>query len=189
MTDNEIIAAIKNGNEEAYQEMVNKYQQKVLNICNGYLKNHEDALDLTQDIFVRVYFALHKFKGEARFSTWLYRIVVNMSINRLKKLKRERIWQSLDLLFEKENQDATFHPSEDASQLETEERKEVLYNALDKLSEKQKTALVLNRLKDFSYKEVGEIMNVSTSEVGVLINRGMKKLEGTILRIYQKDTI
>jgi len=189
MTDNEIIAQINHGNEGAFNKLVNRYQEMVLNICYGFLNNREDALDLTQDVFVKVFFTLKKFRGQSKFSTWLYRIAVNSSINYLKKNKKQRIWQELDVLFEKESNSKHQQENPAHKNLESEDRKAVLFKAMESLPDKQKTAITLNRLQEFSYKEVAAIMKVNTSEVGVLINRGMKKVRSNILKEYKKEEL
>ena len=85
MTDSEVIKLILQGDKEKFRILVEKYQQMVFRTCMGFLHNKDDADDLTQDVFIQVYQSLPRFKGESAFSTWIYRIAVNASLNKIRK--------------------------------------------------------------------------------------------------------
>ena len=83
ITDKEIIERVKNGDKNAYDLLVLKYQQRVINLISRFVKNHADALDVSQETFIKAYKALPNFRGESAFYTWLYRIAVNTAKNHL----------------------------------------------------------------------------------------------------------
>jgi len=99
MTDKEIINLILQGDREKFRILVEKYQQLVFRTCLGFLHNKDDADDLTQDIFIQAYQSLKGFKGEASFSTWIYRIAVNASLNKVRKPSGKIILQRLGSFF------------------------------------------------------------------------------------------
>lgn len=86
MTDEQLIKEIRSGNLTAFSTLMERYQQQVFRVAMGFLHVKEDAEDLTQEIFIRLYETLHTFHADAAFSTWLYRITVNMSRNQLHRL-------------------------------------------------------------------------------------------------------
>lgn len=175
--------------EKAFQFFVEKYHKLVLNICNNILNNIDDAMDVSQEVFIKIYESIDSFRGDSKITTWLYRISVNKSLNYLRSKKKQKWFTSIDVLFGDENknidpEDKELKPGEN---IELEENKKALYYALRKLTEKQNIAISLNNFEDLSYKEIAEIMNISVTEVGVLINRGKKKLQKLIIDYYKSN--
>ena len=99
MTDKELIKAIKKNDQQAFKQLVEKNQQLVVNICTGFLHNIADAEDIAQDVFIEVYLSVHKFREDAKISTWLYRIAVNKSLNHIRDNKKHKILRSIDNIF------------------------------------------------------------------------------------------
>lgn len=189
MDEKILLDKIANKDERAFQIFVDKYHHLVLNICNNILNNYDDAMDVSQEVFIKLYESINSFRGDSKITTWLYRISVNKSLNYLRSKKKQKWFTSLDLIFSNDNktieiEDADRKPDEN---IELEENKKALYYALSKLSKKQNIAITLNNFEDLSYKEISEIMNISVTEVGVLINRGKKKLQKLILDYYEKN--
>jgi len=107
MTDNEIIRSVLQGNSNSYRYLVEKYQQMVFRTCIGFVHNKDDADDLTQDTFIQAYQALKRFKGDSAFSTWLYRIAVNASLNKIRKSPLNNILQRIENLTGRKNERET----------------------------------------------------------------------------------
>ena len=189
MDDNLLIKKIAQKDEKAFQLFVDKYQHLVLNVCNNILNNMDDAMDVSQEVFMKIYNTIDSFRGDANVKTWLYRIAVNYSLNFLRSRKKQKWFTNLDVLFS-DNKDSLepidieLKPGED---IEQAENKKALYYALGKLPEKQNTAISLHNFEDLAYNEISEIMNISVSEVGVLINRGKKKLHKLILKYFENN--
>jgi len=190
MTDQQIIQGIQRGEEAAFRELVENYQEMVINVCNSFLHNRDDALDVSQDVFIKAYHSISSFRGQSRLSTWLYRIAVNMSLNFIRDKKRKNIFSSLDVLFHNTGSDASesIEDSSDSApqRMEREEQKNILYRSLENLPKKQKVALTLNKLEELPYKQVAEIMGISISETGVLINRAKKSLQKKMAAEFKK---
>jgi RNA polymerase sigma-70 factor (ECF subfamily) len=96
MNDKELVKRICEGDENSFRLLVEKYQDIVFRTCHGFLKNVEDSEDLTQEVFIKVFHKIQDFRGESEFSTWLYRIAVNMSINVLRQNKRRQLFEDIE---------------------------------------------------------------------------------------------
>ena len=180
MNDEQLVEQFQNGETKAFDELVRRYQNHVLNTCFRYLNNKDEAQDAAQEIFVKLYHALPKFKPRAKFSTWLYRIVVNHSLN-MKRSKKRRDWiQSMGGL--KKDDVAQVNlvqaPGSETpeARLQAQERLEIVQHALNKLNHAQRTAVILHRFEELSYKEIASVMGASVSSVESLIFRAKKNL-------------
>lgn len=175
---------------EDFETIVKNHQEKVRNICYRFVKNKEDADDLAQEVFMQVYESLSYFRKEANISTWIYRIAVNKSLDFLRKKKRKkRFGQLVSIVgFGEKQESEVAIPSGDNPHrnLEAMERKEILDNAIEKLSENQKKAIVLSKYEGFSNKEIAEIMNLSVSAVEALLHRAKKNLHQLLYQYFER---
>ena len=180
MDDKDAIALILKGDREKFRLLVEKYQQMVFRTCLGFVHNKEDADDLTQDVFIRAYQSLSRFKGNSAFSTWLYRIAVNASLNRIRK-------SPLNILFRKPGDiSADIKEKEFFYQLKDEDNPEkilirqehvkMVHRALESLPENQRTAMVLSKYDELPQKDIAEIMKISEGAVEALLQRAKKNL-------------
>ena len=180
MTEREIISLILHGDRNKFRILVDRYQPMVFRTCMGFLHNKDDADDLTQEIFIQAFKSLQGFKGAASFSTWIYRIAVNASLNKVRKSSGNPILQRLDTLFGAGKEKEISFPAYDAENPESilirQEHKEWVKNALDSLPENQRTAIVLSKYDDLSQKEIAEIMNTTEGAIEALIQRAKKNL-------------
>ena len=163
-----------------------KYQKMVFRTCMGFVHNKDDAEDLTQDVFLQAYKSLSNFKGEAAFSTWIYRIAVNISLNKVRKSPVKIIMDQLDsFLGSDKGNKSPFSVAETESPeniLISREHTAWLNKALDSLPENQRTAIVLSKYDDLSQKEIAVIMNTSEGAVEALIQRAKKNLRDKLSR-------
>jgi RNA polymerase sigma-70 factor (ECF subfamily) len=189
MDEKVLLDKIAEKDEKAFQVFVEKYHQLVLNVCNNILNNYDDAMDVSQEVFIKIYESVDSFRRDSKVTTWLYRISVNKSLNYLRSRKKQKWFSSLDVIFgdDKTSSDPEDKELKPGENIELEENKKALYNALRKLPEKQNIAISLNNFEDLSYKEISEVMGISVTEVGVLINRGKKKLHKLIIDYYKKN--
>jgi RNA polymerase sigma-70 factor, ECF subfamily len=189
MNDIEIIRLILQGDRQIFRMLVEKYQSMIFRTSMGFLHNKDDADDLTQDIFIQAYQSLHSFKGESSFSTWLYRIAVNASLNRVRKNSRNPVLNRLDSLFgsgkEKEISFPVFDTENPESILIRQEHSKWIQKALDSLPENQKTAIVLSKYDDLSQKEIAEIMKTTEGAVEALIQRAKTNLRVRLSSSYK----
>jgi len=193
MTDSEIIRLILQGDQDKFRVLVERYQSMVFRTCMGFLHNKDDADDLTQDIFIKSYQSLRGFKEEAAFSTWIYRIAVNASLNKKRKDARNPILQRFDVLFGAVKDNEFSFSISDAENPESilirQEHSEWVQKALDRLPDNQKTAIVLSKYDDLSQKEIAEIMNTTEGAVEALIQRAKSNLREKLSSLQKKKRI
>jgi RNA polymerase sigma-70 factor, ECF subfamily len=191
MTDNEVIVMILRGNPDKYRVLVEKYQAMTFRTCMGFLHNKDDADDLTQEVFIQAYQSLKSFKGEAAFSTWIYRIAVNASLNRVRKNSRNPILNRIDTLFvvgkEREISIPAYDTEDPESILISNEKNKWIQDALDSLPENQRTAIVLSKYDDMSQKEIAGIMQTTEGAVEALIQRAKANLRVKLSSSFKKS--
>lgn len=186
MCEEEIIESIRGGDQHAFKQLVETYQQMVSGTCYAFIHNKEEAKDITQDVFVQVYESIGSFRGECKLSTWIYRIAVNRSINYRRSL-RGRI-QRINI--EQWNRQKEICTDELLPQeaMEKQERINLLHRAIDHLPLNQRTVLILNKYEDLSYKEITEITGFSLSSVESLLFRARQNLEKFLNRNKHKTS-
>jgi RNA polymerase sigma-70 factor, ECF subfamily len=191
MTDNEVIAMILRGNPDKYRVLVEKHQAMIFRTCMGFLHNKDDSDDLTQEVFIQAYQSLKSFKGEAAFSTWIYRIAVNASLNRVRKNSRNPILNRIDTLFvvgkEREISIPAFDTEDPESILISNEKSKWIQDALDSIPENQRTAIVLSKYDDLSQKEIAGIMQTTEGAVEALIQRAKANLRVKLSSTFKKS--
>jgi RNA polymerase sigma factor (sigma-70 family) len=176
-TEIELIAQLKQGNEAAFKQVFDAHQDRIYNTILYMIQSAEEAEDLTQEVFVDVFLSMENFKAQSKLSTWIYRIAVNKALNhqRFKKAKK-RLGAVLSIfnLSPADNAPDFIHPG---ILLENKELSESLYQAINQLPEKQKTAFVLRQLEDLSYIEIAEVMQTTTPSVESLLFRAKQNLQ------------
>ena len=195
MDEKVLVGQLKEGSEDAFRYIVDKYQLKVINTCHAYLHNRDEAEDIAQDVFMEVFKSIHSFRGEAGLSTWIYRIAINKSLNQQKRNKRNRIFTSLNpFVRSDDNEDgsgniADINLENAETQLVNQEQKKVLFAAIDRLPENQRTAFLLRKYEDLSYKEIAEVMQTSVSSVESLLFRSKSNLKKALNKAYERNEI
>ena len=191
MEDIEIINHILGNREIGFKTLVVKYQLMVVNTCYGFVHNREDAEDIAQEVFIEVHKSIHKFRKEAKISTWLYRISVNKSLNFIRDNKKNTWFQSLDILFNSEKKTGKVielsNPVNDTPDkiIENKETADFIYEAISTLPENQKVAFTLHKYEDLSYKEIAEVMELSLSSVESVLFRAKKNLQTKLIKQYK----
>jgi RNA polymerase sigma factor (sigma-70 family) len=175
LTITQAIEDIKNKGEEGLRFIINEYEQNVYNTVLGLVQNQANAEELTQDVFVKVYHKISSFKGEAAFSTWLYRIAVNESLSFLRKQKAKKRFAIFSFLGNKEEATAIdfVHPG---IILEQKENATILFKAIKKLPEQQQIAFVLKNIEQLKQNEIASIMQITEGAVEALIQRAKQGL-------------
>lgn len=173
-SDSKLLTLIAAGDQPAFEQLVLRHQGKVLNLIYRFTWNRQDAEDLAQEVFLKVWKYARTFRGRSAFSTWLYRLAVNTCLNYRQKKKIET--EPLPLLGE-------FAAEANAAGAEilTRERESLLNKALNGLPVRQKMAIILAGFEGKSYEEIAAIMEISVSAVETLLFRARQNL-GKILR-------
>lgn len=184
MTDKEIIELILKGEKDQFRLIVEKYQQMVFRTCMGYVHNKDDADDLTQEVFILAYQGLSGFRQESSFSTWLFRIAINASLNNVRKNSKSFIFRQIDDFFGLDKGEKTgieYSNNEDPESIMIgEEHRTWVRKGLDRLPESQRTAIILSKFDDLSQKEISDIMKISEGAVEALIQRAKANLRTSL---------
>ena len=180
--DKEIIERVKNGDKKAYDLLVLKYQQRVINLISRFVKNHADALDVSQETFIKAYKALPNFRGESAFYTWLYRIAVNTAKNHLTVQSRKITKSDYDVT-EIEQIEGNMTLTEQATPenlLFKDELQETVLNTIENLPEDLKSAIMLREIEGLSYEEIAAVMECPVGTVRSRIFRARETIDNKI---------
>jgi len=190
LSEEHFISQLRAGDHSAYNELVRLFGDKVHNTTISILQNEEDAEDITQEVFIEVFKSVHGFKGQSTLSTWIYRIAVVKSLEYLRKKKRKKRFAVVQSLFGMESvlpdidKPHFYHPG---AQLENKERSAILFAAIDKLADSQKTAFVLHKIEGLSYTEIADVMKTTVSSVESLMFRAKQNLQKLLADYYNKN--
>ncbi len=190
LDDLTLLAGIRSGNEKVFESLVEHYQDMVYNTCLGILQNEEDAEDISQEVFIKAYGSAKGFRGEAKLSTWLYRIAVTASLDLIRSRRRKKRFAVVLSLFgmadgdEVADQSPFSHPG---VALENKERAAVLFKVLESLPENQRVAFTLHKVEGLSYREIGEVLKTTVPAVESLIHRAKDNLRHQLAEFYKEQ--
>ena len=175
LSDHDLIDSAKRGDEPAFAEIVRRYRNPITNYLYRFLNDYEEAVDLAQETFVRVYFALERYHTEFAFSTYIYRIATNLAISELRKRKRRKL-VSLTGFFQYGDEDEEdFHPPDakplpDVDLVENEQSK-MIARAIATLPEKYRAPIILREVEGKTYEEVAAILDLGLGTTKSRISR------------------
>ncbi len=185
MNEFELIQGLRKRDESAFRYLVDQYQDRVYNTALGIVQNAQDAEDVAQEVFIQVFKSIDQFKGEARLSTWLYRIATTRSLDLLRSRKSKKRQGILHRLLGTENEILFEIPdfNHPGVMLDRKENAAKLFKAIRQLPENQKIAFTLHKVEDLSYQEISEVMKSSVPAVESLMHRARQNLK----KILEKD--
>jgi RNA polymerase sigma-70 factor, ECF subfamily len=193
MDEAQLIKGIQQGDRKSFQLLVETYQRMVVNTCLGIVHNKADAEDLAQDVFLEIFRTAENFRGDAKISTWLYRIATNRSLNLIRNNKRKRFFQSIEETFisgrNRASEISENRGDQPDQNITDQQRSDFLHRAIDQLPEKQRTAFTLNKYEELPYQQIAEIMEISLASVESLIHRAKKNLQEQLLDCYKKKCV
>ena len=179
LSDHQLMEAVAHGHEEAFAEILSRYRDRITNFIFRFLNNREDAMDLAQETFVRLYFAAGRYHRGYAFSTYLYRIAANLAISEIRRRKRQRIF-SLNGFFASDDDEKDLDPPDNADlpdrQLEADFRSRAIGRAIASLPEKYRLPIVLRDVEGLAYEEVAEILGLGLGTTKSRISRGRAML-------------
>ncbi len=175
--ETDMISRCQQGDQEALKEIFDKYHKKVYSIAYGVVRQREEALDVVQEVFIKLFRSVKDFKGRSQFYTYLYRMAMNTAIDHKRKAGKQ-FMSSLD-------EEGSFEPSDEAEkgperillQRELEDRVKL---AMDKLPDEQKAALIFRDVEGLSYQEMAETMGCSIGTVMSRLHYGRKKMQESL---------
>ena len=186
MEEQQLITNLKTSSEIAFKELVDLSRDCVYNTVLGFVQNEEDAEEITQDVFIKVFENINGFRGDAKLATWLYRIAVTQSLEFLRKRKRKKRYGFLVSIFHKK-EDEWQRPDFNHPGIKTEKKETaaVLFKAIRQLPEQQQTAFLLQKTENLSQTEIADVMNLSVGAVESLLQRAKSNLRKLLEDYYQ----
>jgi RNA polymerase sigma-70 factor (ECF subfamily) len=182
---NEVIERCLKGDQAAWELIVRAYRRKVFNVAYKFVGRHDQAEDLTQDVFLKLYKSLDTFDRRANFQTWLISVSRNLCIDHYRAVRKERETINRDV------DPADFAPSAPEAradvQLEQRDRVALLRKALDKLAPTLRTAVMLRDIQELTYQEIADRLHLPEGTVKSRINRGRTELARQIQRLREEQ--
>lgn len=181
-TDAELVKRVQNGDSKAFDVLVIKYQQRVINLITRFVSDYSECQDIAQEAFMKAYKGLHNFRGDSQFYTWLYRIAANSAKNYLASKSRKVPAQGIDA------QDAEFYDGESRlkdrespeSVMLTKEIEKTVFASIEALPEDLKTAIRLREMEGMSYDEIAQIMECPIGTVRSRIFRAREAIDAEL---------
>ncbi len=194
-SDAELVQRFKQGDRDAYAEIVRRYQHRVFTMCLRWMGDRQVAEEVAQDVFVALFKALDRFRGDARLSTWIYRVVVNHCKNR-RQYRRRRHFDRHEALEGRraDGEDAPTRqlpdegPATDA-RLHAAEAEDLVQTGLAQLDEEQRQIIVLRDVQDLSYDEIGSILDLPRGTVKSRLHRARAQLATILGRRVKKEDV
>jgi RNA polymerase sigma-70 factor (ECF subfamily) len=197
LDDAQVVAALIRrciaGDAAAWEEIVQRYHRRIYNICYRFAGSGDDAQDLTQEVFIKMYRTLNTYDvGRAAFMTWVTTVTRNLLVDHFRKTKHDRMTDSLDVpVSEHEDAMPLSDKIEDSSlppdaRVQSRETRESVHHALQKLSPELREAVILRDLQDMDYREIATVLKVPEGTVKSRINRGRAELARLLQRTYKQ---
>jgi RNA polymerase sigma-70 factor (ECF subfamily) len=181
--DNELIKQFKNGDIRGYNEIVRRYQQQVYWVIRRMVNSHDDADDLTQEVFIKVYSALKEFREESNLFTWLYRIATNYSLNHIKKIKVKNT-----VSFEIITEAVVYKEKMSDEKIDEEQQRKYLLEAIESLPAQQKAVFNLRYYEELPYEQISKILDKSVGGIKANYFHAVKKLGEYLKRKLNTET-
>jgi RNA polymerase sigma-70 factor (ECF subfamily) len=186
--DYECVSLCKKGDVDAFEMLVRKHQKKMLNIAYRMVGNYEDACEIVQDAFVSAYRAIKNFEENARFSTWLCTIVINLSKNRLKQMKAQHSREeSIDDPIPTDDGSIKVEPASNEpsalERLEQRESRQKIQGCIDSLDSEFKEVIILRDIQGFSYNEICDMLKIAEGTVKSRLFRARDSVKNCLKKI------
>jgi RNA polymerase sigma-70 factor, ECF subfamily len=191
--DAELVRRFKEGDRDAFAEIVRRYQDRVFTMCVRWMGDHQIAEEVAQDVFLALFRSLSGFRGDAQLSTWVYRVVINHCKNRRLYRRRRHVDQHEPLEGEPQDEAPTRQiadggPGTDAP-LNAAQAGAMLEGALEVLDEEQRQIIVLREMQDLSYEEIADILDLPKGTVKSRLHRARTELAAVLARRITKEDV
>jgi RNA polymerase sigma-70 factor, ECF subfamily len=182
-TDVQLMLDVKAGDEQSFALLLHRYRTPLVNFLYRMVRNREQAEDLAQEVFIRVYRARADYVPSAKFTTWLFRIATNLALNSIRDTRHQRMEVSLDAPVKVDSEEGDERPLDVAEKnpnieehLVQEAQRDMIRHAIDRLPEKQRAAVLLHKYQDLDYGEISKILSCSESALKSLLFRAYETL-------------
>ena len=187
---------VKAGDEQSFELLLQRFRSPVVNFLYRMVRNREQAEDLAQEVFIRVYRARADYVPSAKFTTWLFRIATNLALNSMRDTRHQRAEISLDAPVTIDAEDGDERVLDVAEQnpnieqhLVEESRRKMIRHAIDKLPEKQRAAVLLHKYQDLDYSEIAKVLKCSESALKSLLFRAYEALRVELAPLVAQQSI
>ncbi len=195
LSDQELVALFHQGNQEVIDQFLQRYQTRVYRLAFGILRNPQDAEEVIQEVFLRIFRKLHTFKGESSFSSWLYRVAINTTFMKIREKKGTEVMslEEVERLLDQESAKAgaTDWARRPDDELLSEEAIGVITDAMEKLPDEFKIVVTLRDIDGLSTEEVGKLLELSPAAVKSRLHRARlflrKRLEEFYRQLYEGE--
>lgn len=187
-SDHQLIEATRTGDEAAFAEIVGRYKNPLTNYLYRMLGDYEEAVDLVQETFVRVYFAVERYHTDYAFSTYIYRIATNLAISEMRKKKRRRLLSLTGLFQTEEKETQEFHPPDEKSlpdeNLIEAEGRLTIERAIAALPDKYRAPIILREIEELSYEQIAQILDLGLGTTKSRISRARALLRDKLKQYF-----
>jgi RNA polymerase sigma-70 factor (ECF subfamily) len=187
ITDEQLIAKFQQGDVQAYDVLVRRYKDQLLNFIYRFVGNRSDAEDIVQETLLRVYKNKHMYKEIAKFSTWVYTIAGNLAKTELRRRKRHKIFSVSNFVNEERDYDIPDKAHSPEKQVDSTIQEAIIQKAIEKLPVKFKEVIILRDIQGFAYEEISQILSIPLGTVKSRVNRGRLKLQEDLKFLYETE--
>ncbi len=187
VTDEQLIARFQLGDVQAFDILVRRYKDQLLNFIYRFVGNRSDAEDIVQETFLRVYKNKHYYKEIAKFSTWVYTIAGNLAKTELRRRKRHKIFSVSNFVNEERDYDIPDREHSPERKVDSSIQENIIQKAIGKLPTKFKEVIILRDIQGFAYEEISQILNIPLGTVKSRVNRGRLKLQEDLKFLYEAE--
>jgi RNA polymerase sigma-70 factor (ECF subfamily) len=177
LTDEELISRFQNGDVYAFEQIVHRYKDPLVNFIYNYLGNRIDAEDVTQETFLRVFKNKHLYRNIAKFSTWIYTIASNLAKTELRRRRRRRVLSLSQMGYEDKDYDIPDYFATPDRIVGSEMKEDMIRQEINALPVKFREVIVLRDIQEFSYEEISDILHIPIGTVKSRVNRGRLRLQ------------
>ena len=186
INESEIIQDIISGNKDSFKLLILEYQHKTVNLCYKFVNDSDDANDIAQEVFIELYKNIKSFRGDAKLSTWIYRIAVNKSLNFIRDNKKFKDVEKFNgELYKLPGTIGEYSDNPETIYI-NKRRKQLFDRIITYLPENQRTAFILSKIEGLSQNEISETMGISVKAVESLISRAKENLRKRLINYYGK---
>ena len=185
-SDEDLIERFQRGDVYAFDLIVKRYKEQLLNFVYRFVGNQEEAEDIVQETFLRVYRKRKAYKRIAKFSTWIYTIAGNLSRTELRRRKRRKLFSVTDMGFEDRDYEISDEGYNPENKVDGVIQEEIIHNEIKNLSPKFREVIILRDVQELSYEEISKIIKVPIGTVKSRVNRGRLKLQSQLKDLMQK---
>ncbi len=187
LSDEELIHRFQDGDIYAFDAIVNRYKDQLLNFAYRFLNNPEEAEDVVQETFLRIFRNKHAYREIAKFSTWVYTIAGNLAKTELRKRKRRKYLYLSDMGYDDKEYEIVDPSANTEKEVESLFQEKIIQKAIDELPPRFRQVILLVEIQELPYEEVSKIMRVPLGTVKSRVNRARLKLQAKLSDIMERE--